>query len=310
MSRSNAQNLSMPTWHAKPANWGQPARVFAAYGRFHLNKDRALRPEPPPRKPEPPGPAGKEIAYGLATAAYGPRLWPFQRWETPSMAHRLRAALRTVTLILAGSLLAGCAEVNYERTTPGKLKGKLILEWIDQDKFRFISDGTAPLRFIRANNEVIQPGPMYTDGGSIPAALRAIKSFSPWGYAPAFIIHDWLFVMKQCKLPGHDQWDHLKAAEVFSEVMKTVMENPKFGGPKPLIHYSMYEAVRSDVAKQYWDEGACETPDGTKRSAGTVTAMAPDNAPGATRGVAPAEPKMMRERAAAAPVRLRTVIEF
>ena len=175
--------------------------------------------------------------------------------------------LRVSVLAFLAFGLTGCSEVNYQRTQTGKIAGKLILEWIDQDKFRFISDSGDPLRFVRANNQVIQPNDMYTDGGSIPTPLRAIKSYSPWGYAPAFIIHDWLFVMKQCKLPGHEQWDHLKAADVFAEVMKTIMEDERFGGPRKLIHYSMYEAVRTDIAKDYWDKGACELPGGFTRAA-------------------------------------------
>jgi hypothetical protein len=46
---------------------------------------------------------------------------------------------------------------------------------------------------------------MYTDGGSIPQPLRAIKVYSPWGYAPAFLVHDWLFAIKQCKRPGYEK---------------------------------------------------------------------------------------------------------
>jgi hypothetical protein len=44
---------------------------------------------------------------------------------------------------------------------------------------------------------------MYTDGGSIPQPLRAIKVYSPWGYAPAFLVHNWLFAIKQCERPGY-----------------------------------------------------------------------------------------------------------
>lgn len=225
-------------------------------------------------------------------------------------------SIRLGLVAMISLMLPGCSEVNYERTEPGKLKGKLILEWVDQDKFRFISDATDPLRFVRANSQEIQPGPMFTDGGSIPAPLRAIKSFSPWGYAPAFIIHDWLFVMKQCRLPGYENWDHLKAAEVFSEVMKTVMENPKFGGPNKLVHYSMYEAVRSDIARQYWDDGKCETPDGTMRSLGPTRSLAPrlDDKSGKTRGLTP-PPSAPGTRSLSQPssspsTRMRTVVQF
>ncbi|MBU2533166.1 MAG: DUF1353 domain-containing protein [Alphaproteobacteria bacterium] len=219
-------------------------------------------------------------------------------------------ALTGILLALPALYMPGCSEINYDKTPQGKLGGKLILEWIDQDKFRFISDPEKPLQFVRANNEVIKPGPMFTDGGSIPGPLRAIKSFSPWGYAPAFIIHDWLFVMKQCKLAGYEKWDHLKAAEVFSEVMKTVMENPKFGGPNKLVHYSMYEAVRSSVAQKYWDEGKCETPTGTPRYLPQAIAKAQDaleSTIGRTRSLSPA-PAL--PNATNIPARIRTVIEY
>lgn len=157
---------------------------------------------------------------------------------------------------------------HYDATDTGELKGKLIVEWVDQDQFLFLPDAANPLVFRRKNNEVIEPQRMFTDGGSIPAPLRAIKSYSPWGYAPAFIVHDWLFVMHQCKVPGFENYDLDKAATIMAEVMKTLMENPKYGGPNKLIHYSMYEAVRSPQALEYWDNGSCATPEGAKSEAG------------------------------------------
>jgi hypothetical protein len=112
---------------------------------------------------------------------------------------------------------------------------------------------------------------MYTDGGSVPAPLRALKSYSPWGYAPAYIIHDWLFAMKHCKIAGYENYDVEKAATVLAEVMKTIMENPKYGGAHKLVHYSIYEGVRSAVAKDYWDNGTCDTPSGPKSMSGPAT---------------------------------------
>lgn len=171
--------------------------------------------------------------------------------------------------------LGGCIDwfykYTYDQFESGKLKGKLVVEWIDQDKFLFIPDPQSPLTFERKNGEIIQPQRMYTDGGSVPRALRVLKSYSPWGYAPAFIVHDWLFVMKQCHLAGHEKYDLEKAATIMAEAMKTVMENPKFGGPNPLVHYSMYEAVRTDAAKEYWDNGKCETPSGVRAGARSLT---------------------------------------
>ena len=188
---------------------------------------------------------------------------------------QLKAIVVAATLFLP-AFLPGCGDLLsgwlYDRTESGSLKGKLIIEWIDQDKFIFLPDAQDPLTFVRKNKEVIRPDRMYTDGGSIPIALRAIKSYSPWGYAPAFIVHDWLFVMKQCKIAGYEGYDLEKAATVMAEVMKTVMENPKFGGPNKLVHYSMYEAVRSPTAKDYWDNGTCDTPSGPRSVSGPALA--------------------------------------
>lgn len=206
--------------------------------------------------------------------------------------------LSVVGFALLALLPSSCSDLlygwQYDQTATGDLKGRLVIEWIDQDKFIFIPDPENPLRFTRQNAEVIQPNQMYTDGGSIPAPLRAIKSYSPWGYAPAFIIHDWLFTMKHCKVPGYEAYDLDKAATVMAEAMKTVMENPKYGGPNKLVHYSMYEAVRSKTAADYWDNGSCETPASPKTEAGP---------PG------PRHSRSMADPAPDAP-RARVVIEF
>jgi hypothetical protein len=186
--------------------------------------------------------------------------------------------LRIVVAMAATLLFTGCDDLFsgwlYDRTDVGSLKGKLIVEWVDQDRFIFIPDPQDPLTFVRKNNDTIRPERMYTDGGTIPTALRAIKSYSPWGYAPAFIIHDWLFVMKHCKVAGFEKYDVDKAATVMAEVMKTVMENPKYGGPNKLVHYSMHEGVRSPTARNYWETGKCDTPTGPKSMAGPASERA------------------------------------
>jgi hypothetical protein len=181
-------------------------------------------------------------------------------------------------LVVAALLVPSCDDLRsgffYDRTDTGTLKGRLIVEWVDQDKFIFQPDPKDPLTFTRKDKDVLQPGMMYTDGGSVPAPLRALKSYSPWGYAPAFIIHDWLFTMKHCKIAGFEKYDLDKAATIMAEVMKTVMENPKYGGPNKLVHYSMYEGVRSPIAQKYWETGTCDTPSGLKSDAGPEGARA------------------------------------
>jgi len=173
----------------------------------------------------------------------------------------MRVKAKALAAAAAALALGGCLDQlfswEYDQTNTGQLKGTLQIRWLSQDTFLFVPDTADPLTFTRSDGTVIQPGPMFTDGGSIPTALRAIKAYSPWGYAPAFIVHDWLFVMKQCKLDGYQNYDLDKAATVMAEALKTLMEKPEFGGPQKLVHYSMYEAVRSSTAKDYWDNGKC-----------------------------------------------------
>ena len=166
---------------------------------------------------------------------------------------------RFVCLLLSG-LLSGCALLHYEQVKTGELGGKLLVQWIEPDKFILAPDKDKPLTFVRHNKESITPRRMYTDGGSIPRPLWVFRSYSPWGYAPAFIIHDWLFHMKHCKIPGYEKHDVEDAAWIMSEVMKTMMEEPKKGSVDKLTLYSMFGAVRSPIAKNLWHAGKCEQP--------------------------------------------------
>src|SRR5262249_9096204 len=105
--------------------------------------------------------------------------------------------------VLAASIQTASG-ASYEDFHVGSLKGKLIVQWWERDKFVFLPDKDDPLTFKRSDGETITPGRMFTDGGSIPRPLWIFRQYSPWGYAPAFIVHDWLFHMKQCGLPGND----------------------------------------------------------------------------------------------------------
>jgi hypothetical protein len=155
--------------------------------------------------------------------------------------------------------MQGASGASYEDFRVGSLKGKLVVQWWEPDKFVFLPDKDDPLTFKRSDGETITPGRMFTDGGSIPRPLWIFRQYSPWGYAPAFIVHDWLFHMKQCGLPGKDKYNHEIAATVMAEVMKTMMETKKVDVAK-LSLLAMYEAVDSNIAQTYWDTGKCELP--------------------------------------------------
>lgn len=103
-----------------------------------------------------------------------------------------------------GLALSGCATVDYLHTPAGQFKGTVFVMWVGEGNgsgdgnFLFVPDPRDPLIFTRADPQslggVIQPGLMYTDGGSIPKIAQVFNGFSPWGYAPGYMIQDWLFV--------------------------------------------------------------------------------------------------------------------
>lgn len=161
--------------------------------------------------------------------------------------------LRPFTLTL--TLLASCAPIFYNQVQPGQLTGAIVVQWTDRDAFFFRPDPKNPFQFTRNNGETIVPESMRTDGGSIPRPLRALKNYSPWGYAPAFIVHDWIFWMHYCSLPGADKYDVDSAALIMAEVIKTQMLRDKDIDKFTL--YSMHEAVKSPMARQAWTQGKC-----------------------------------------------------
>lgn len=175
-----------------------------------------------------------------------------------------RKSIAVAAVALATLGLGGCLDLiygwSYDQTKAGELTGTIRIRWVGQDKFVYEPDAEDPLTFKRADGTTIKPESMYTDGGSIPQGLRVIKAYSPWGYAPAFIVHDWLFAMKQCKYPGYEKLTLEDAANVMAEAMKTLMEKPDFGGVNKLVHYSMYQGVLSSSARDYWDNGPCDKP--------------------------------------------------
>jgi hypothetical protein len=168
-------------------------------------------------------------------------------------------AMRGAALVGLALMLGGCTKSVYEDTTPGHLEGKLIVQWLEPDRFLFIPDAEKPLRFARATGQVITPGRMLTDGGSIPRPMWVLRNYSPWGYAPAFIVHDWLFHAHHCQLPGHEDYDHHVAATVMAEVMKTLMEEDKAPKNEATLA-AMYAAVSSSIAENLWNTGPCEPP--------------------------------------------------
>ncbi|MCA1979050.1 MAG: DUF1353 domain-containing protein, partial [Thiobacillus sp.] len=153
-----------------------------------------------------------------------------------------------------GPALAGWgepAERNYYPDFPvGAFQGDPLLRWVKPDIFRLEVEAGQPFQFIRKAGEVITPGAMLTDGGSIPrwAGLFSDK-LSPWGYAPAFLIHDWLF---DCHHAGTTDKRFEEVRDIMMEGVKTLMESGRC--ERSLVVFNLiYSGIDSPVARAIWN---------------------------------------------------------
>jgi hypothetical protein len=178
---------------------------------------------------------------------------------------------RMIFACLLTLTLGACAVFTYDGTEHGRLKGQLLVIWVGEDRFVYWPKTKDPLTFTLApalqsklGISTIRPGLMYTDGGSIPRALRAFDGFSPWGYGPAYIMHDWIFAAHHCLVQGRpdpkepEEYEKVKrftfddSAELLAEVMKTLMVDQKVR-TKPDVFNAISFGVDSVVARNLWD---------------------------------------------------------
>jgi hypothetical protein len=177
-----------------------------------------------------------------------------------------------IVLSLAVSLGACSATQVYSRAKPGRLVGDLSVSWVANDCFVYSPNPSNPFRFERSGNKPVTPQRIYTDGGSIPRVLWAFPQFSPWGYAPAYVVHDWLFEAHHCHVPDSDV-PFEESATILLEAIKTQMEdNPDV--KDVTAAFLIYEAVRTPIARRVWDQPGCTRPP-PERTEGTTP---PDSA--------------------------------
>jgi hypothetical protein len=170
-------------------------------------------------------------------------------------------AYRQRTLIVACcsvALLTGCGTWPHTNIPDGNLKGTVLVEWTEENQFIYRkTDNKKPLAFqpsfMVASGKWIIPEDIYTDGGSIPQILWSIPGLSPWGLGPAYVIHDYLFVVHRCGWlapPEVAQITFEQSAEILAEVGKALIEHN-------LIKYDMLDeivwAVRTRYARHLWD---------------------------------------------------------
>lgn len=179
---------------------------------------------------------------------------------------RLHALSRVLALC---GMLAACGHVDYRDAPPGKFSGDLFVMWVGEGQFLFVPNRNNPLTFTwtdeQGRRQSIQPEMMYTDGGSIPRIGQLFNGFGPWGYAPAYMIHDWLFTARHCNVDGTPTPAEARVAGIGFQQSAVLLASSiqalvDSGRVKrnDLAGQTIASAVAGPIARARWDEkGAC-----------------------------------------------------
>ncbi len=150
----------------------------------------------------------------------------------------------------------------YDGLGVGSFEGRISLLWNGMDSFVYRPDFAKPFSYTTSKGKKIEPKLMETDGGSIPRVLRGLSKFSSWGYAPAFILHDWLFVAHKCDCAPDNAYTFDESALLMAEAIKTLMKAgfKNYDGAVTKLEkaedtlYLMYQGVASRIAKNLWND--------------------------------------------------------
>jgi hypothetical protein len=175
--------------------------------------------------------------------------------STPILTKAYRSAAHAGAFI-AVLFLAACATWSHDNIRDGIFDGVATVEWAGEDSFIYRPSKEHPLSFQpsfwKGTNKRIVPRLMYTDGGSVPRFFWNIPGLSPWGFGPAYVIHDYIFAVHRCGWydPDVAEINFDKSAEVLAEVGKALID----------LHYIKHDAldaivwgVKTHYARTLWD---------------------------------------------------------
>lgn len=216
---------------------------------------------------------------------------------------RLHHIVLFVMMPLAG---VGCVTGGTGPVAQGEIQGRTLLAWEDGFRFVYIPKPSDPLIYtfpksnpLSATLGKIQPGTMYTDGGSIPRLFWSQDGLSPWDYGPAFILHDWIFNRHYCR--SRDLSLSLAEANaVLYDALEIVdRQRKKDKSPNAAQARKLIRAAVDAFSGQVWKNGACPKDPPPEFDTVTVRAsepMAQLNGERAARQVAPVSKQVRRQR--------------
>lgn len=196
----------------------------------------------------------------------------------------MRVNVKPCLLVSLVIFFIGCTSPSkfYEELPVGKLEGQLNLQWRDHPvkAFVYIPSADAPFRYTTSTGDVITPGSLYTDGGSIPRIVTIDKHFVPWRFGPAYLIHDWIFELQHCGLNEDNKYNSDNAALIMAEVIKTQYVS---SGTEPSVReliaiWEIYGFTKS-FSGMLWDSdnAECEVPPHMEIHVDNMDAVAENN---------------------------------
>ncbi|WP_128515045.1 hypothetical protein [Tabrizicola thermarum] len=178
-------------------------------------------------------------------------------------------------VLVSAAVITACGPNIYQKADPGEFSGRIFLMWIDDGgalgsgTFVFVPVPGQELTFTRKNPAAtvrsIRPEMMYTDGGSIPRIAQAFKGFSPWGYAPAYMVHDWLFIARNCNKDGTPTdrerdiagMKFAESADVMAEAIKALVAQ-NMVRKNDVSEAIIPSVVAGPITRALWEkDGAC-----------------------------------------------------
>lgn len=142
----------------------------------------------------------------------------------------------------------------------GEFAGHFSLEWTGPESFNYYPNPDDPFRYIRnignEKSEIIQPGPMTTDGGSIPLLAQVVTGRTPWEYGPAYMIHDWEFYRHDFDSSFRKSFKQVNLT--LAEAIWTLMNKGYLRYKRPKKNYKnvhiIYSGVMSPIARSIWND--------------------------------------------------------
>lgn len=138
----------------------------------------------------------------------------------------------------------------------GRFSGEIMLIYRSPTDFMFVPNVEKPFRFERGSDpfdfkptgEVIEPGAMETDGGSVPRVAELV-GLNRLTYFQAYLVHDWEF----------DQHHQGKGTKTLEDVNATLCEaiyTLQMDGKAAMNFFHIrlvYDGVASPIGQDVWD---------------------------------------------------------